>query len=120
MTEFLELKYDMCPKKSFRANIGINIVNLSVQKKKIWRNYSTTNKQKRNNLQTQTTLVFKFYIFLNIISYPTRTFFLPVLGYFLTEIKKMAWMLSKLIHLQSEKFIGRYLRNCSKKFILFL
>jgi len=83
----------MCPKKSFRAHIGINIVNLSVQKKKKCGEIIAQQTNKRAiNLQTQTTLMFQFYIFLNIISYPTRTFFLPVLGYFLTEIKKKIGM----------------------------
>jgi len=62
-------------------------VNLSVQKKNVEKLDSKTNKLKINNLQTQTTLVFQFYTFLNIISCPTCTFFLPVLCYFLTEIK---------------------------------
>jgi len=79
----------MCPKKSFRVHIGINIVNLSVQKKNVEKLDSTTKKLKSNILQAQTTLLFQFYVFLNIISCPTCAIFLPVLGYFITEIKKM-------------------------------
>lgn len=51
----------------FAHTLGLILWTLSVQKVKMWRNFSTTNKLESNNIQTQTRLVFQFYISLNII-----------------------------------------------------